>query len=368
MNRDGGKTPGSEGSAKERGRRPPVRFVVGVVLSCALIVGWIVVRAGGEKPRFHHFTGETMATTYSIKIIDKLQRPGARDAMKRAVAGELDLVNMTMSSFNEDSELYRFNKARTTDPFPMSGSALEVIDAALRLSESTGGAYDVTVGPLVRFWGFTERRPLAKMPTEEQIAEVRARIGWDKIVLDLKGGKIRKLRPDIEIDLSSIAKGAAVDRVAVALQVYKHKNYMVEIGGEVRCRGVNRSGVPWRVGIEVPAEGKREIFEVVELTDVSMATSGDYRAFYEIDGRKISHTIDPRTGRPIEHGLASVTVVHEKCMVADGLATALMVLGPKEGFEMAQKEGLRALFITRGPDGALVDRATSGFQKMRESD
>jgi len=342
-----------------------VRFVIGVALCCALIVGWIVVRPGGDKSGFHHFTGETMATTYSIKIVDKLQRPGARDAMKRAVAGELDLVNMTMSGFNKDSELYRFNKTRTTDPFPMSNSALEVIDAALRLSESTGGAYDVTVGPLVRFWGFTERRPLEKMPTEEEIAEVRSRIGWDKIVLDPKGGKIRKLQPDIEIDLSSIAKGAAVDSVAVALQAYKHKNYMVEIGGEVRCRGVNRSGAPWRVGIEAPTEGKREIFEVIELTDVSMATSGDYRAFYEIDGRRISHTLDPRTGRPIEHGLASVTVVHEKCLVADGLATALMVLGPKEGFEMAQKEGLRALFITRGPDGALVDRATSGFEKMR---
>lgn len=342
-----------------------MRFVVGVVLSCALIVGWIIVRTGGEKSRFHHFTGETMATTYSIKIIDKLLRPGARDAMKRAVVGELDMVNMTMSSFNEDSELYRFNKARTTDPFPMSGSALEVIDAALRLSKRTGGAYDVTVGPLVRFWGFTERRPLTKMPTEEEIAQVRARIGWDKIVLDLKGGKIKKLRPDIEIDLSSIAKGAVVDRVAIALEVYKHKNYMVEIGGEVRCRGVNRNGVPWRVGIEVPAEGKREIFEVIELTDVSMATSGDYRAFYEMDGKRLSHTIDPRTGRPAEHGLASVTVVHDKCMVADGLATALMVLGPKEGFEMAQKEGLRALFITRGPDGALVDRATTGFEKLR---
>ncbi len=346
-------------------RRPSVRFVLGVVLSCALIVGWIVVRAGDDKPRFHHFTGETMATTYSIKIIDKLQRPGARDAMKRAVAGELDVVNMTMSSFNEDSELYRFNKTRSTDPFPMSSSALEVIDAALKLSERTGGAYDVTVGPLVRFWGFTERRPLARMPTDEEIAKVRERIGWDKIVLDLKGGKIRKLRPDLEIDLSSIAKGAAVDSVAIALQVYKHKNYMVEIGGEVRCRGVNRKGVPWRVGIEGPVEEKREIFEVVELTDVSMATSGDYRAFYEIDGKRMSHTIDPRTGCPIDHGLASVTVVHEKCMVADGLATALMVLGPKEGFEMAQKEGLRALFITRGPDGVLLDRATSGFQKMR---
>ena len=345
--------------------RPSVRLVIGIVLSCALIVGWIVVRADGEKSRFHHFTGETMATTYSIKIIDKLMRPGARDAMKRAVAGELDLVNMTMSSFNEDSELHRFNKARTIDAFPMSSSALEVIDAALRLSERTGGAYDVTVGPLVRFWGFTERRPLAKMPTEEEIAQVRARIGWEKIALDLKGGKIRKLRPDIKIDLSSIAKGAAVDKVAIALEVYKHKNYMVEIGGEVRCRGVNRNGVPWRVGIEVPVEGKREIFEVMELTDVSMATSGDYRAFYEIDGKRMSHTIDPRNGRPIEHGLASVTVVHEKCMVADGLATALMVLGPKEGFEMAQKEGVKALFITRGPDGALVDRATSGFQKLR---
>jgi len=150
--------------------------------------------------------------------------------------------------------------------------------------------------------------------------------------------------------------------------VYKHTDYMVEVGGEVRCRGGSPRGTPGRIGIEKPIPGEREIYEVLELHDAAMATSGDYRAYYDLDGKRLSHTIDPRTGRPIEHNLASVTVVHDECAAADGLATALTVLGPVEGFDVAQREGLKAMFIVREPDGSFTRKATAAYEALGKAE
>jgi thiamine biosynthesis lipoprotein len=343
---------------------PPVRYVVSALLIALLVVAAVLLRGRNLEPRVHRFDGQTMGTTYNVVIVERSDRPGAADAMLRAVTGELDLVNMTMSRFQKDSELYRFNELRSTAPFAMSGSALRVIRQAQSLSERTGGAYDVTVTPLVRLWGFSDRTPRLAPPTDEELAAARAKVGWDKVTVDLEAGTIAKAIPELEIDLSSIAKGAGVDRIAAALSVYKHTDFMVEVGGEVRCRGKSPRGTPWRIGIEKPLPGEREIYEVLELHDAAMATSGDYRNYYDLDGRRLSHTIDPRTGRPIEHGLASVTVVHDECAVADGLATALTVLGPVEGFDVAQREGLKAMFIVREPDGTLTRRATAAYEAL----
>lgn len=343
-----------------------LRYAVAAGLVGAILVAVYMVRHSGGEPRIHQISGRTMGTTYNVTIVDRKDRPGSADAMQRAVVGELDLVNMTMSRYQKDSELFRFNESRSTDPFPMSKTALEVLRKALKLSELTGGAYDVTVTPLVKLWGFSDKKPRTELPTEEEIADARSLVGWQKVEVDLDAGTISKTLPRMTVDLSSIAKGAAVDQIAGALDAYKHKDYMIEVGGEVRCKGKSPRGTPWRIGIEKPVVDRREIQEVMELDDTSMATSGDYRSYYDLNGKRLSHTIDPRTGRPVEHGLASVTVIHKSCAVADGLATALTVLGPREGFAMAQKEKLTVLFIERRPDGSLVEMATDGFEELRK--
>ena len=175
-----------------------------------------------------------------------------------------------------------------------------------------------------------------------------------------------KLDPGVELGLGSIAPGAAVDRLANMFEAFDYENYMVEIAGEVRCHGLRPDRTPWRIGIEKPLSGVHEVKEVVVLANLAMSTSGDYRQFYEIDGHRLSHTMDPRSGRPIAHGLASVTVLHEECMLADAWATALNVLGPDAGFATAEREGLAALLIARKPDGSFYELATKGFEAVRE--
>jgi thiamine biosynthesis lipoprotein len=346
-------------------RRPPLRVLVGVALVLAMVVGVIVLRKPDYEPVVLEFSGEAMASTYHVKVVDPHALPGTRQAMERGVAGELDLVNSTMSRFDQESELYRFNQRRDTSPFAMSEAAIEVISAARIVSERTDGAYDITIGPLMRLWGFWGRKPRTEMPTEAEIAAARTDVGWRLFEVDEKANTVRKLDPDVELDLGSIAPGAAVDRLANMFEAFNYENYMVEIGGEVRCHGVRPDRGPWRIGIEKPDPGAQGVEEVVELTDMAMATSGDYRQFYVLDGRRLSHTMDPRTGRPVAHGLASVTVLHKECMMADAWATALNVLGPDDGYAAAEREGLAALFITRKPDGSFAERATGAFADLR---
>jgi len=346
-------------------RRFPWRLAIGVALLAAMIAASLLLRRPDYEPTVFEFRGETMATTYTVKVIDPSAHPGTRQAMERGVAGELDLVNFTMSRFDSESELFRFNQSRDTRPFAMSEAAIGVIAAARLLSERTGGAYDITVAPLMRLWGFWDRQPRRAMPSDAEIEAARAAVGWRLYEVSEKERTVRKLDPAVELDLSSIAKGAAVDRLANMFEAFHYENYMVEVGGEVRCHGANPEGEPWRIGIEKPVSGKREIEEVIALTDQAMATSGDYRQFYLLDGTRISHTMDPRTGRPVAHGLASVTVLHDECMMADGWATALNVLGPDEGYALAAREGLAVLFIVRGDDGRFTERATPAFTEAR---
>jgi FAD:protein FMN transferase len=347
-------------------RRLPWRATIGVALVAAMIAGVIFLRKPDYEPLVLEFHGETMGSTYSVKVVDPSAHPGTRQAMERGIAGELDLVNFTMSRFDPESELYRFNQRRDTSPFAMSAAAIDVIAAAHLVSERTDGAYDVTVAPLLRLWGFWDRKPRTTAPSDVEIAAARAKVGWRLFEVDEKARTVRKLDPEVEIDLGSIAPGAAVDRLANMFEAFDYENYMVEISGEVRCHGVRPDRTPWRIGIEKPVPDGHEIEEVVELADISMSTSGDYRQFYVLGGQRLSHTMDPRTGRPISHGLASVTVLHDECMMADAWATALDVLGPDDGYEVAVREGLAALFIVRKPDGSFAKRATEAFTALRE--
>jgi len=241
-----------------------------------------------------------------------------------------------------------------------------VVGEAIRTSQQTGGAFDATVGPLVNLWHFGPERNGGSVPSDSQIAENRERVGYQRVQARLDPPALKKSRPDVEVDLSAIAKGFGVDKVAEYLDRRGAEGYMVEIGGEVRTRGRRGDGSPWKIGVVKPADdpagGQSLVQRVLPLGDDALATSGDYRNFFEQDGTRYSHTIDPRTGRPVEHQLASVTVVGPTCMQCDALATALMVLGPEAGYNLAVDRALAVLFVVRDGD-RFSERATPVFQQ-----
>lgn len=294
--------------------------------------------------------GRTMGTSFSVKVVGDLS-PEAQQALAQAVQAELDQVNAQMSTWREDSELSRFNRHGDATPFPVSPQTRAVVVEAARVWGATGGAFDPTVGPLVRAWGFGGGDAPAAPLDDARIAALQAHLGLDKVTVDREENTLAKVDPAVELDLSAIAKGWGVDRVHQAVVGLGHGDVMVEIGGEVRVSGRNARGERWRLGIERPDSGRGVVHQVVSLEGDAMATSGDYRNYVERDGERWSHTIDPRTGRPIKHGLASVTVLAEDCTTADAWATALNVLGPEEGPAVADAQGLKAYFLVRSGDG-----------------
>jgi thiamine biosynthesis lipoprotein len=284
-------------------------------------------------------------------------------ATARAIVNRLDRVNAQMSTWVSDSELSRFNRHASTEPFPVSEDVRRVVEASRRVSAGSGGAFDVTIRPLVQAWGFGDAARIPGGPEPAELEALRARVGWHR--LEVAGDALVKASADLVCDFSAVAKGFAVDAVSRDLALRGHVDHLVEIGGELRARGRRADGEAWRVAIETPSsEATRTVHRVVALRDLSMATSGDYRNYYEQDGVRLSHTIDPRSGRPIEHGLASVTVLHREAMLADAWATALNVLGPEAGFELAVEREMAAYFIVRGPRATLEARSTPSFDSL----
>ena len=295
-----------------------------------------------------------MGTSYQVKVVRGELPQARRGELQEAIDAELDRVDRAMSTYREDSELSRFNRYAGTEPFELSEGTWEVFRAALEVSRLSGGALDVTVGPLVNAWGFGPGRdmePRAAPISDDEIAMLRERIGYEKLELLDDPEAVRKTRGDLYCDLSAVAKGYAVDRVAEALAGLGERDFMVEVGGEVRAHGANERGGPWRIGIERPQLTRGAVQRVVPLANAALATSGDYRNYREIGGERFSHVMDPRTGRPIRHRLVSVSVAHPSCMIADAWATALLVLGEDEGPETAARLDLAALFLVRDGDG-----------------
>lgn len=314
-------------------------------------------------PELVHVAGPTMGTTWQVKL-PRLPEGTSRDELQAAIERRLERVNGQMSTYRPDSELSRFNRYEGTDWFEVSADTARVVSAAQQISHLTGGAFDVTVGPLVNLWDFGPDERDALVPSEEELAATRERIGYEMLEVRADPPALRKSRPDLYVDLSAIAKGFGVDQVAAHLENLGIDSYYVEVGGEIRTRGTKPDETPWRIGIEAPAATRLDAQaarRVLELGDWAVATSGDYRNYWEKDGQRFSHTIDPRTGRPVEHGLASVTVVSDDCMTADGWATALMVLGPENAYNLAMKQDLATLFIVREEEG-FAERATPKFE------
>ncbi|HAS61739.1 MAG TPA: FAD:protein FMN transferase ApbE [Vibrio sp.] len=309
----------------------------------------LLVLAGCEKSVEQvHLTGPTMGTTYNVKYIEQEGIPSAQ-VLQTEIDRLLEQVNDQMSTYRKDSELSRFNQHQTSEPFEVSSQTATVVKEAMRLNGLTLGALDVTVGPLVNLWGFgPEARPDV-VPTDEELAARKANIGIEHLSID--GNTLSKDIPNLYVDLSTIAKGWGVDVVADYLQAEGINNYMVEVGGEMRLKGLNREGIAWRIAIEKPTVNERNIQEIIEPGDMAVATSGDYRNYFESDGVRYSHIIDPKTGKPINHKVVSVTVLDKSSMTADGLATGLMVLGEERGMRIANENNIPVFMIVKTEDG-----------------
>lgn len=330
--------------------------------ACLTLLLFLVPLSCTNRPAFDEriFSGETQGTTYNIRIAaETISEQQVNDAT-RIIAATLDLIDRLMSTYRPDSEISGFNDHAATAPFAVAPEMIEVFEAARRVSEASGGAFDVTVAPLVRAWGFGPDG-LPQPPPPDELVRLRTRVGYQGIEIDSAAGTLRKTRPDIRVDLNGIAQGYTVDKLAARLDDAGFDNYMVEIGGEVKARGHNARGIPWRIGIERPVPGAREVQRVIPLSLTSISSSGDYRKYREVDGRRISHTIDPRTGRPIAHMLASVSIVNPSCTLADGFCTAIMVLGPDDGYQLAVRENLAAMLLTHAGEGRFTEKRTPQF-------
>ncbi|PMH41288.1 FAD:protein FMN transferase ApbE [Vibrio sp. 10N.286.49.B3] len=305
-----------------------------------------------------HLSGPTMGTSYNVKYIamDALPTP---QVVQVEIDRLLEQVNDQMSTYRTDSELSRFNQHQEASSFTLSPQTATVVKEAMRLNGLTLGALDVTVGPLVNLWGFgPEGRP-DKVPSDEELQARRAKVGIQH--LSLKGLELTKDRSDVYVDLSTIAKGWGVDVIAEYLNELGLQDFMVEVGGEMRLKGKNRDEIPWRIAIEKPTVDSRSVQEIIEPGDMAIATSGDYRNYFEQDGIRYSHIIDPKTGKPINNKVVSVTVLDKSSMTADGLATGLMVLGDDIGMQVAEQNSIPTLMIVKTDDG-FIELSTEAFK------
>lgn len=296
--------------------------------------------------------GMTMGTTYNIKVV---ATPEQVEELKlhTKIDAVLKQVNKEMSTYIPDSEISLFNKSNSGDVFEISDGFARVLKESMRLGELSNGKLDITVGPLVNLWGFgPEQRP-EKVPSEALLTSTLARVGLKN--LHLVGNQLSKDIPNLYIDLSTTAKGYGVDVVAELIEANGIVNYLVEIGGEMRLKGFKHTGELWAIAIEKPIQDpsgeQRAVHQVIIPKDNAVATSGDYRNYFEADAQRYSHIIDPATGKPINHNLVSVTVIHPSSMTADGLSTTLMVMGTEQGMEFAVENNLAALFIYKTEHG-----------------
>ena len=299
-----------------------------------------------------------MGTTYEVTVAGF---PADRQDLEQDIADRLSSIDAAMSTYDPESEISRFNRSTSTDWVPVSRDTFNVFRHAQEISDVSGGAFDVTVGPLVEAWGFGAGGPVDVIPSDDDVDRLLQSVGYRQIELDETIPAIRKAHPTVATDLSAIAKGYAVDRVADLLNREGYDSYLIEVGGEVRARGHHPDGRPWRVGIEHPGRGLGATERVVALTDAALATSGDYWNYFEQDGVRFSHTIDPRTGRPVAHALASVSVIDTLCVRADAVATALEVLGPDDGYDLAVEQNWAVLLLIRQRDGRYRERMSPAF-------
>ncbi len=355
----------------ELDRRTLRLMAIAFLLLASLTVHRLFFAAPPDASNLLVLSGPTMGTTYEIRIAGDGLDETLRKRVEDETSKRLLQVDQWMSNWNPDSEIARFNAFDSTADFPVSLETAEVVAYAIQLNTWSGGAFDIAVAPLVARWGFGNHARIDAPPDEAEIERLRQRLGAGMLRVGSTASNastppdasafIAKSDPKVEIDLSAIAKGYGVDHVANGLELLGRFDYLVEIGGEIRASGSRPKGGPWRVAIERPQIEGRGIQSVIELLDRAMATSGDYRIFYVEDGERVSHTIDPRTGRPVEAGPAAVTVLADTATEADAWATTLMVLGEKAGLALAEQRGIAALVLIRDEGGTISEHRNKFF-------
>ncbi len=328
------------------------------LLVCLLIAG--ALSACSEDVPV--LTGATMGTTYSV-IVPRL-KSNDQDRLKADIESALDRVNSAMSTYQADSSITGFNTSVSTHWFDVPADFALVADVANTIAQATNGAFDPTVGPLVKRWGFASDE-VDRIPDDDEIEALLQRVGYKNLHIDTGKPALRKSISNLTVDLNAIAKGYAVDLLAASVGSFGYTDYLVEIGGELRASGSNAAGERWRIGIEQPEVlPSGATSKGLYLSEGGVATSGDYRNAFESDGVRYSHIIDPRNGYPVRHSLASVTVVADSTMLADGWATALMVLGPDDGLKLADQLSLAGFFIVRDGDKGFTTRSSREFGRL----
>lgn len=333
----------------------------------AVVVGYSCVGAKTEEsaPRIESLRGLTMGSHWSVKYVSSGAAPD-RLIIQRALQSILDRLEAQMSTWRDDSDLSRFNLSRSTEWFAVPNETARVVAEAQRISRITEGTFDVTVLPFLKLWGFGARAQQRRVPSVAEIAAARASVGWEKLEVRLEPSAVRKKVGGLQVDLSGIAPGFAADELGAWLERRGVTNYLVDVGGELRAQGVDHRGGSWRVGIERPVNTERVMDVVVSLKNMALATSGDYRNYFEHEGKRYGHILDLRTGSPSESGVVSVSVAHSSAMTADALATALVVLGAERGMELARREGLAVRYVER-KDGKRIEQMTPSFRLLLDT-
>ena len=312
-------------------------------------------------PEFH---GETMGTTYKVVLAEVGENLTLED-VRQQVEDRLHQINQVMSTYIADSELSQFNQSTSTEWVAVSEELLQLIQRAHEISHATDGAFDITVGPAVNLWQFGPRdiSEDRKLPEPTAIEAVQTKIGYQYLDIDEENCSLRKAFPELYIDLSAIAKGYAVDEILTLLKKHPHGNgCLVEIGGEIGTHGIRADGNPWKIGIQQPDSKPGKLSTTINLSSRAMATSGDYYNFFEVDGTRYSHTINPLTAKPVTHELTSAVVITENCAEADAWATALLVLGPVQAYDIAKQHDLAVMLFER-TDSGITSQTTPAFEQ-----
>lgn len=327
-------------------------MVVNIFRNLFLLLSSLSLSACFNFAKQVQINGHTMGTQYHITIVTKKKSPPI-DKLKKQIDYLLIAINQQMSTYINNSEINKFNRYKKTTEFPISNEFAYVVEAALDISKQTKGAFDITVSPFIDLWGFGSKTQYAT-PTKEKIQTLFAYVGFQHLTVKSNPVALQKDNIKVKINLSAIAKGFAVDKISDFLEKQGYQNYLVEIGGEVRSKGDNSSGKKWRIAIEQPKLNKNIVNRIITISDKAVATSGDYRNYFIKDKVRYSHTINPKTGSPVKHKLASVTVINDSAMYADGYATALMVMGEKIGKEFAKKQNIQVNMIIRNSNNSFT--------------
>jgi thiamine biosynthesis lipoprotein len=331
------------------------------LLKLGISVLFFLIIAGCDFKKETLIKGKTMGTTYNIKVVSLFYKD--TEGLKVKIEARLKDINKSMSTFSRESEISRFNRFDSEDKFPVSDDFLRVMRIAGKVYELSDGAWDGTVYPLVELWGFGPREKMGNLPDRKDIEKILINIGFDKIEISESGYLVKRNR-SVSLDLASIAKGYGVDEIAEVIRKEGIESFLVEIGGEIYASGMRKDGDYWRVGINRPDKEARldDVYKTLMLKNKAIATSGNYRNYFEKEKTAYTHVLDPKSGYPVDNGVVSVSVIADNCTFADGLATAVMVMGHEKGLELADKiPGVECFIVVREKDGRFTDYSSKGF-------